>query len=211
MIRVYWLDVRNVNPERVRHLMSPSRLEKLDAMRHADGRRQSAAAEIALVLAMAHEQHRAPRREIWRALPGGKPVIDGGLHFSISHSGDVAVCAISEQVVGADVERARQVSSAMRRKILSGREHSVPDEALLRLWVAKESFLKMTGEGLKRPMTGFSVEDGMVFSEDGAILAHVRRAKLPMEGYELCVCSPRTADITVMELDLTMIGPAGAK
>lgn len=199
-IRVYWLDARNVDPESVRHLMSAARLEKIDSICGDDGKRQSAAAEMALVRAMARENGTPLQSVAWRALPGGKPVIDGGLHFSLSHSGDVAVCAVSEHEIGADAEAPRRIPCGMRRKILSERETHAADRDLLSIWVAKESYLKLTGEGLKRSMTGFSAAEDRILGAQGEVLAHTSRLRLPMQGYELCVCSEQMEDAVLIEL-----------
>ena len=118
-VRLYWLDCRRVDPEaaRVQSLMSDRRKEKLAAIRDEAGRRQSAAAELALAMAMARETGRPLQRVNWHTLPGGKPVVTDGLCISLAHSGDAAVCAVCERPVGVDVEAPRAMSPAMRRKI----------------------------------------------------------------------------------------------
>src|SRR5512132_1889057 len=46
----------------------------------------------------------------------GKPVLAGGpdaaLHFSLSHSGPIAACAVARQAVGVDVEREQVIPEA---------------------------------------------------------------------------------------------------
>jgi 4'-phosphopantetheinyl transferase len=82
----------------------------------------------------AHPSHGRPRL----AMPGPQ--------FSLSHSGDRVLLAVSEQRVGADVEQVGRDIDGLRRLVLH------PDEApetagpaLLRLWVRKEALLKVTG------------------------------------------------------------------
>lgn len=194
-IRVYWLDCREVDAAQVQHLMSAGRLEKLRQLIKSDDRRRSAAAELLLALALAKEKGCAPERVHWRALPGGKPVIDGGPHFSLAHSGEIAVCAVYERPVGIDVETPRSVNPAMRRKILSPAEKTRPDGALLATWVAKESYIKYTGEGLKRSMAGFSAVDGAIRDGEGRHLACVQRVAHPVEGCIVCVCTGHADDV----------------
>ena len=90
-----------------------------------------------------------------------KPVLAQGLHFNVSHSGDLILLAISsERAVGVDVERKRDVQrvEAMLRRWLSTEEQAAyaslhgagasPSEAFLRLWSLKEARLKALGVGI---------------------------------------------------------------
>lgn len=91
----------------------------------------------------------------------GKPVITQGVHFNVSHSGDLILMAVSEErAVGVDIERKREVQrvDAMLRRWLSAEEQAVhaslhregasPSEAFLRLWSLKEARLKALGVGI---------------------------------------------------------------
>lgn len=202
-VRVYWLDCRKVDPaeERVWALMSEKRRDKLRAIRDETGRRQSAAAELALALAMARENGTQPQAVNWHALPGGKPEVEGSLRFNLAHAGDVAVCAVCEQSVGVDVEAPRQIPAAMRRKIYSAAEQDRPDDMLRWTWVAKESFIKLTGEGLKRSMAGFSAREGEILDNEGNLLACVQTVAFARPEYILCVCTQQRDDVQVIELD----------
>lgn len=78
-----------------------------------------------------------------------------GVQFSLSHSGSLAVCALYEQEIGVDAERIRPVSLAFPKRVLTPREQQAlrhaknPELSFFRLWTAKESYLKYTGEGLR--------------------------------------------------------------
>lgn len=87
----------------------------------------------------------------------GKPFLPAypDVHFSVSHSGNWAVCALDAEAVGIDVERLR----AVRYKALAARHFTAEENAWLaaqaderraffRLWTAKESVLKAHGTGL---------------------------------------------------------------
>lgn len=91
----------------------------------------------------------------------GKPVITQGLHFNVSHSGDLILMAISdERDVGVDIERKREVQrvDALLRRWLSEEEQAEyatlhhggasASEAFLRLWSLKEARLKALGVGI---------------------------------------------------------------
>lgn len=91
----------------------------------------------------------------------GKPVIAQGVHFNVTHSGDLILMAISdERAVGVDVERKRDVQrvDALIGRWLSAEEQSEfsqlrgrgasPSDAFLRLWSLKEARLKALGVGI---------------------------------------------------------------
>lgn len=91
----------------------------------------------------------------------GKPVITEGLHFNVSHSGDLILMAVSEdRAIGVDIERKREVQrvDALLRRWLSEEEQSAyaalhdggasASEAFLRLWSLKEARLKALGVGI---------------------------------------------------------------
>ena len=114
------------------------------------------------------------------------------LHFSISHSGEYWLCAISQQELGLDVERIRTVDAVkLSRRFFHPKEHDYlrahPEDFFL-LWTAKESYVKYTGRGIAGSFGDFSaVEDGKLSdSINGVLLRH-----LPLEeNYALCLCTP---------------------
>ena len=91
---------------------------------------------------------------------GGKPSLAGhpGIHFSLSHSNGVVLCAIGDKPMGADIERLRHYSSELMRRVLCPEEvakiekSSSPDVEFACLWTMKESLLKLTGEGIRRDL-----------------------------------------------------------
>lgn len=99
--------------------------------------------------------------------PFGKPFVPTlpDFEFSLSHSGDWAVCAADRQAIGVDIERMGSVDLDIARQFFSPEEYDwlmrVDIEERLslfyELWTIKESFIKMTGKGLQTPLDSFSV------------------------------------------------------
>jgi 4'-phosphopantetheinyl transferase len=127
--------------------------------------------------------------------PRGKPILaHEGPAFSLSHSGAMIMLAIAPPglAVGLDIEKVRHVerASILVERFFSAAERNawkdVPpaqqDAAFFRLWTRKEAFVKATGEGLTRPLNGFTVTLGdppTIIDLPGWSLHHVE----PLAGY----------------------------
>lgn len=95
----------------------------------------------------------------------GKPALSDSFspHFNISHSGKYAVCALSEVPCGIDIQEKKELRNhRIFEKILSEKEQ---DEVLFstdqaaafyKYWARKESFLKLTGQGITVDLRGIS-------------------------------------------------------
>jgi len=107
----------------------------------------------------------------------GKPaLLDGGPHFSLSHSGAIALVAVSdEREIGVDVERVRPVpdAPALARRHFSVEhareiaEHPAAgrDLRFMRIWTATEAILKAEGTGLAVELPGLTLTETAI---DGA-------------------------------------------
>lgn len=108
--------------------------------------------------------------------PGGKPffVSHPECHFSLSHSGELALCALSDKPVGADLELIRPRRAGFPAYVFRGAAYerylALGGDwgAFYALWTELESIVKYTGEGLRA----------------------WRRAEVPAE----CVISPLSGD-----------------
>lgn len=103
--------------------------------------------------------------------PHGKPSLKSpstGLQFSVSHSGNQALIAIStDRRVGVDIERMDPSVRILKlaKRFFSARESAellaLPEcdqlAGFYRGWTCKESYLKATGFGLSFPLSQFSV------------------------------------------------------
>jgi 4'-phosphopantetheinyl transferase len=98
------------------------------------------------------------------------------LHFNMSHSHELALCAVStRREVGIDLEYLRPMPDALQlaKRFFSRAEHAlVPVEeqvpVFFRLWTAKEAYLKATGKGLGHPLDQVEIirtQDSWALSE----------------------------------------------
>ena len=153
--------------ERLAGTIPPARREKLGAFKHDGARRLSLAASLLLVRALKDEGVYTDEIAVTEY---GKPYLPRlpGFHFSLSHSGDTALCAVSPQEIGCDIEEPRGYDPKIARRFFHPAEqdwlfsHPEPEQAdaFFRLWTCKESFIKALGLGLSQPLESFSVIPG---------------------------------------------------
>jgi len=104
--------------------------------------------------------------------PGGKPFLADAvppLHFNVSHSGDLALIALTRGgEVGIDVEGVRPSGDdwvALARRYFASEEVAALEryssservEAFFRVWTRKEAIVKLLGDGLRKPLDRFIV------------------------------------------------------
>jgi 4'-phosphopantetheinyl transferase len=102
---------------------------------------------------------------------GGRPMLHSNaatLRFSVSHSDELALYAVSEgRETGVDVERLRSgiATESLAERFFSAREavalRAIPEcrrvEAFLTYWTGKEAYVKARGRGLAIPLDSFDV------------------------------------------------------
>ena len=120
----------------------------------------------------------------------GKPFIGNmsDLHFNISHSGDYAICAVSDTEVGCDIEKTGELKMNLAERFFTPEERLVvkTPEDFFKIWVKKESVVKCTGEGLSRGLDTFSVLSNKTEIEGKTLYTGL--AKAP-NGYKIAVCN----------------------
>jgi 4'-phosphopantetheinyl transferase len=114
-----------------------------------------------------------PQNIRFQYMPHGKPAITKeqnteGLEFNLSHSGEIAICALSHNLrVGVDIEIKREVNGWERiaQRYFSEDEldallnltPAMRPTAFLRTWTSKEAYVKALGLGLSYPLKEFSM------------------------------------------------------
>lgn len=127
----------------------------------------------------------------------GKPRCDGAF-FSLSHAGDLALCAVSDVPVGCDIEPAKDApfeiaprvfTAAERAWLRASQDEKEAQRRFFTLWTLKESYMKMTGEGLALAPERLELRlPALGLLRDGAAqpctLFHAAHG-----GYELSLCA----------------------
>ena len=126
--------------------LPPQRYEKAMTYRFLSDRKRCVRAYMLLWEGLSRE-YGAESAPVFDFLSHGKPVLRDypDLHFSLSHSGNAVLCALDRRPVGADIEMIRRRNLRERTSI---EQAASPELCFTRLWTRKESYLKLTGEGL---------------------------------------------------------------
>ena len=80
----------------------------------------------------------------------GKP-ISSLIYFNISHSNGIVVIVLSnDSNIGVDVELIRPINKDIIKRISNEEEikYIIDEESFFKIWTSKESYLKMSGEGI---------------------------------------------------------------
>ncbi len=149
----------------------------------------------------------------------GKPFIVGreDIRFNLSHSGDVAVCTVSDTDCGVDIENVSAPHDAMAvaNRFFSRNEYAAmmlspnPNEAFCRLWTLRESYVKMRGKGFAIGLSTMrcdfhrgvcSMYENHILQED----AFFREIK-DVKGYRISVCTKGECEHSVEEIKMSDI------
>lgn len=119
---------------------------------------------------LAHYLRTSPGAIEFDRLASGKPCVrNASLSFNLSHSGGLAICAVSSHGrVGVDVEQIRPISDAdnivaqLFAPAEAGQYAALPPTERVAAWFSgwtrKEAFLKALGEPSQRPFNSFEVD-----------------------------------------------------
>lgn len=154
MLRVYYASWGQLLGQKGGEELSAYRREKLEKITQPAAYAQSLGAELLLLAALKDMELPAgqPLAVTWDG--AGKPRLAGGPEFSLSHSGERVLCALSDRAVGADIQQLRPYKPALARRFFTGEEAAWLEEqreqdmAFSLLWSLKESYVKFLGSGI---------------------------------------------------------------
>ena len=132
--------------------MSDERKQETLAIIPENKKRQKIAADMLCRQMLAEADGINPADIIIKKSSNGKPYAENSNYkFSISHCGNLVVCAVSKNKIGVDIEKIRNVRLKMADKFACESEIAYIGEKLERffeIWTLKEAFFKCKGTGL---------------------------------------------------------------
>ena len=165
------LEVPAEELEELRGVLSAEERMRADRFRYERHRRRFIVAHARLRNVLGLVSDRRPTSLEFRHGKHGKPFLDGGPSFNLSHSGDRFLIGVSTSGrVGVDLEVERPVREmeALARKKFAPEEvrlflATTPAERVgvfFRIWTLKEAYLKGVGTGLSTRLDSFAVDPG---------------------------------------------------
>lgn len=164
MYNLFYYNIQNMSDALFqKELAALPRLKQKEILKKAKAadQKRSLAGEMLARKYLSKLSGTAPEDLIFARGEHGKPyVMNIPYHYSISHSGNYAVLAISDHPIGVDVEVIGDFSAILARKCFNeselqyiagndpARRKSMMQQCFFEIWTAKEAYLKYTGEGL---------------------------------------------------------------
>lgn len=192
------IDLKNM--QKYRDMVSIKRWEKVGRLCSQEQKRSLGAG----ILLQKFCQKYGLQENQCQYLNNGKPCfnVEGIPDFNISHSGDYAVLVyINDGTarVGADIQEKRKMNPSVWKRVLSKEEEKKElskKYSFIQIWTVKESYVKMTGEGLKRDFREIAVDDKKKVIRDirGNTAAYYQEIPMPA-GYAGCICCEQPFDI----------------
>ncbi len=171
MIKLYRFDIREMSEDtctRLAKTVSDELGARLERMAHPDDRKRTLAGRL-LLLNAAKELCDARDPVVLRTAAGKPYFADLPIRFSLSHSGDKVILAVSEREIGADIEQLRPFSLGVAKRfftpaeqayvfgripIAAERDRALQGQDVERLrrfytvWTKKEAYGKWQGDGM---------------------------------------------------------------
>ena len=204
MLQLLWADVDGLDME-MKKLppLSAYRREKINKLKLTRAKKCSAGVELLLIHAL-RRQGKAKNLPLHiESADGGKPYLHGEeLHFNQSHSAHFAACAISDAPFGLDIQILSPCRESVLRRFFAPEERAEilnsedKDGVFTRLWCRKESYIKMTGRGLRTDLSALDFSgDTPQAVYDGR---EYRFCETRLFDLFFCVCLPSEAAPAVL-------------
>jgi 4'-phosphopantetheinyl transferase len=182
--------------------------ERIKRMRHDSDRSLVLTAHRLLFYAIKLTYGFVPHATDFGLEPHGKPYFKSkpDIHFSISHSGEMAMCALHDSPVGADIEKRRAVGAGVPERIMTAEELRLysrsPDKQRMffQVWTLKEAYVKYCGAGLSMSMasvTAYPSGNGIA-TDTGCEFRLIQ----PTVGYQAAVCAKTDMLSEVLTVDI---------
>ena len=145
--------------------LSEERRIKVQKLRSSESKKQSVVAYLLLRIALLTECAIDEPVE-FGYIDNGKPILPKypQIHFNLSHCKTAVACALSPAPIGVDIQHITTVSERVANRVLTPDELTAyqnarnPDEYFCKIWAIKESFVKISGKGLRTDFRSLSAD-----------------------------------------------------
>ncbi|MCP1102726.1 4'-phosphopantetheinyl transferase [Aequitasia blattaphilus] len=158
MVRTYYLkwnsDILYSDVEKYEILLSKQRREKVHKYLQESDKITSILGGLLIQRGLDKE-----RVEFYFNSHGKPKARQSNLEFNLSHSGNHLLCSVSnEGAIGVDIERKREAPLPLMKRYFHPEEIEYVDgkKKFFEIWTKKEAYVKMTGEGLTKELSGIN-------------------------------------------------------
>ncbi|MBQ2636495.1 MAG: 4'-phosphopantetheinyl transferase superfamily protein [Methanobrevibacter sp.] len=194
MIKLVYVDVSELDLRKSYWLLPQNRKDKVDGFRFDKDKKLSCGAYLLLKKLLNEKNITQPSFKFKKY---GKAYISNheNIHFNLSHSGKIVVCAISDMEVGVDVEyndptidlniAKHYFYNSEYENIMNSKN---PSNEFFKYWVLKESYMKYTGLGFHLQLDSFEIliNDEIKLKNDKN---NLKFNLFDINGYKLGICS----------------------
>ena len=203
MVKIYTMDIRTLSDPadcpQVLDGLGKQRSEKILKCKQEKSRKQSLGA--GLLLKQCFDELGIEMDAITYNVKG-KPEVEGS-YFNLSHSEDYVILAVGEMQIGCDIEKiqsgregiAKRYFTEAENRYLETFEGEARIQEFYRIWTIKESYTKMTGEGMtfSKSLPEVRFEEEICIYQDGSKVSCTIK-EYDMEGYKCAVCIEKVND-----------------
>lgn len=169
--KLYTMDTKKLSDEayfkKCYDRLSAYRKEKTDNCRLLDDKNRSIGAGLLLDKGLG--EYGLKEAEVRFAQgENGKPYLLDypGIHFNLAHSGHMVLAVFADREVGCDIEKIKAANLKLAKRFFCPEEYAYltslkgeeQNRGFYRLWTLKESFLKVTGKGIRMPLNSFAFD-----------------------------------------------------
>lgn len=190
MLKIFGCDVSKISDSdfvKLYKSLCAGRKEKADRIKDLQAKRLSICAGALMqysLLKVTGIPHTLLR---YKTDGNGKPYVENvNVHFSIAHSYNLVLCAVSDTPVGIDAEKIRQVNTDIAKKYFAQKEREYVLEnknkdtiRFFEIWTKKEAYVKMLGTGISDFLTFDSLNKKISTKKYGEYMISVTSEKFP--------------------------------
>lgn len=163
MIKLAYCNVEELDLKRAYSLVPKSRQEKIDFYRFDKDKKLSAGAYLLLKRLLSEVNIKDFEIKIGKY---EKPYASDhkNIHFNLSHSSKMVLCAISDKELGVDIENIDpEIDLNIAKNFFYNDEYKSimncdnPSDEFFKYWVLKESYMKYTGLGMNLKLDSFEI------------------------------------------------------
>lgn len=179
----------------------PERKSRVLAFRRREPAYTSIVAGLLLQTLVEEKLGISPQALVLEKNENGKPTVQGhpAFYFNLSHAGDYVVLAHGDVPLGVDIEQIRTQNLHVAKRCYTEAEYayvagddSEENHRFFYLWTMKESYLKLTGDGISVPLNSFEIDPLQQVVKGTPYRYSMRR----MDDCWLAVCTGEECEIT---------------